>query len=143
VKPATVAALTDSLAGYDRVVEVGVGTRHEVAAALAARGADVTATDVVERDVPDAVQFVRDDVTDPDRAVYEGAGAVYALNLPPELHRPTREVARRAGAAFLFTTLGGDAPAVPAVPEQVPGDTIYRAHDGRAGSDADESRRRR
>jgi hypothetical protein len=108
-------------------VEVGVGQRPEVAAALADAGKRVTATDVHPREVPAAVDFERDDVVDPDPAVYRDADAVYALNLPPELHRPTLDVARRHDAAFLFTTLGGDQPAVPVERETLPGETLFVA----------------
>ncbi len=123
-------AVVDRLRGFDVLAEVGVGRRPDVAGALAASGRDVTATDVVRRDVPAGVTFVRDDVTDPDLSVYANADAVYARNLPPELHRPTRDVARDAGAAFLFTTLGGDQPAVPVERETLPeGETLYVARD--------------
>jgi len=120
-------ALVAALSGFDRLVEVGVGTRTAVAAALAAAGARVVATDVHDRPVPEGVRFVRDDVTDPTPAVYEGADAVYALHCPPELHRPARDVARRVDAAFLFTTLGGDPPAVEATPRTLPTTTLYEA----------------
>jgi hypothetical protein len=119
---------------YDRVVEVGVGHRPDVAAALGERGVAVTATDVHERPVPDPVGFVRDDVTDPDPSVYADADAVYALNCPPELHRPLRAVARRAGADCLFTTLGTDQPAVPATRETLPGETLYRPRERGEGA---------
>jgi uncharacterized UPF0146 family protein len=115
------------LAAFGTVVEVGIGRRPVVAAALAERGVTVTATDVYERPVPDSVRFVRDDVCDPDESVYADADALYALNLPPELHRPTLELARRADAAFLFTTLGGDPPTVPVERETLPGETLFVA----------------
>jgi uncharacterized UPF0146 family protein len=105
--------LVGFLARYDALVEVGVGERPETAAALVDRGSSVTATDVHRRSVPDGVAFVRDDVTDPDPAVYAGADAVYALNCPPELQAPLRAVAADAGADCLFTTLGGDPATVP------------------------------
>ncbi|AQL42357.1 hypothetical protein BV210_06355 [Halorientalis sp. IM1011] len=124
------AALADRLATYDRLVEVGVGNRPAVAAALANRGCAVTATDVHDREIPASVDFVRDDVTDPDPTVYADADAVYALNLPPELHRPTRSVARDADADFLFTTLGGDPPLIPVARETLPGTTLFVAADG-------------
>ncbi len=127
MNPATVEAIADALVPFDRLVEVGIGTRTAVAAALATADRRVTATDVVEREVPEGVRFVLDDVTDPDPRIYRDADAVYALNLPPELHPPTRRLARRVDAAFLFTTLGGDEPAVPADPEQIPDDVLYRA----------------
>jgi uncharacterized UPF0146 family protein len=125
VQDSTADALAERLRPYGRAVEVGVGGNPAVARRLAERGLAVTATDVHHRDVPDGVRFVRDDVTDPDLPVYRGADVVYALNLPPELHRPVRTVARRVDADCLFTTLGGDPPAVAVTPEQVSGDTVY------------------
>jgi uncharacterized UPF0146 family protein len=53
--------------------------------------------------------------------------AVYALNLPPELHRPARDVAHAAGAECCFTTLGGDQPAVPVERVTLPRETLYVA----------------
>ncbi|NHN57536.1 hypothetical protein G9466_00390 [Halorussus sp. JP-T4] len=115
------------LSDFERLVEVGVGNRPDVAGGLADAGKRVTATDVHPREVPAGVQFVRDDICDPDPAVYRDADAVYALNLPPELHRPALSVARDHGAAFLFTTLGGDQPAVSVARETLPGETLYVA----------------
>ncbi|ELZ11606.1 hypothetical protein C479_07076 [Halovivax asiaticus JCM 14624] len=120
-------ALVDRLSAYERVVEVGIGRRTEVAASLAERGVAVTATDVYDRSVPADVDFVRDDVLAPDLTVYDGAGAIYALNLPPELHRPVAEVATDAGADFLFTTLGGDRPQLPVARESLPVGTLFVA----------------
>ncbi|MFC7027371.1 UPF0146 family protein [Halomicroarcula sp. GCM10025324] len=120
--------LVSRLLSVDSVVEVGVGNRPGVAGRLAAEGVAVTATDIDPRPVPDGVRFVVDDVTDPDRSVYAGADVVFARNLPPELHRPTRAVARSVDAACWFTTLGGDPPTVPVDTEQLPGgETLYRA----------------
>ncbi|MFD1644216.1 UPF0146 family protein [Haloarchaeobius litoreus] len=123
--PDSTPALVDRLARFERVVEVGIGNRTDVAAGLAERGVAVTATDVHDRPVPDGVSFVCDDVTDPDPSVYEDADAVYALNCPPELQRAVAAVAREAGAACFLTTLGGDPAAVPATPEPIPGDTLF------------------
>ncbi|WP_254762206.1 UPF0146 family protein [Natrinema marinum] len=119
--------LNDHLADYERVVEIGIGRRTETARALADRGLSVTATDVHDRAVPDGVEFVRDDIVDPEPTVYAGADAVYARNLPPELHRPALEAARDAGADFLFTTLGGDQPAVPVERTTIAEGTLYVA----------------
>ncbi|UPV72779.1 hypothetical protein M0R89_09475 [Halorussus limi] len=129
MRPPTRRAIVGRLSGFERVVEVGIGNRTDVAAALADAGVAVTATDVRPREVPAGVAFAEDDVLDPDPARYRDADAVYALNLPPELHRPTLEVARRHDAAFLFTTLGGDPPAVPVERETVPGETIFVARE--------------
>ncbi len=125
--------LVDRLASVDSVVEVGVGNHPDVAGALAERGVDVTATDIVERAVPEDVRFVVDDILDSDESVYAGCDIVFARNLPPELHRPTLAVANAVGAAFWFTTLGGDQPTVAVEREQLPGgETLYRAKDSKA-----------
>jgi uncharacterized UPF0146 family protein len=125
-------ALVEQLSGYGAVVEVGVGSRPGVAGALARAGVNVTATDVRERAVPDGVTFVRDDVTAPDAAVYADADAIYGLNLPAELQRPTVAVAKEAGADCHFTTLGAEPPVVDATPTTVPGETLFTAEPQRA-----------
>ena len=120
-------ALVDRLSRYASAVEIGVGRRPDVAAGLAAAGVSVAATDVVDRDLPAEVTFVRDDVVAASRRSDPGdaydAGVVYGLNLPPELHRPTRAVARAVGADFAFTTLGGDPATVPCTADPLPGGT--------------------
>ncbi len=126
-------ALVSYLSRYDTVVEVGIGTRTEVASDLATAGVDVTATDIHERTVPSGVAFVLDDVTVPDRTVYADADAIYALNLPPELHRPVLDLAMDVDAAFRFTTLGGDPPAVPVERKSLPSETLYLASSDRKG----------
>lgn len=131
--PPARAAIVDRLADYDSLLEVGVGRRPGVAAALSARGCDVTATDVRARDVPAEVRFVCDDVVDAAERAAAGdspgeqyrVAAIYALNLPAELHRSTRDVARAVDAAFRFTTLGGEQPAVPVSRKTVESETLY------------------
>ncbi|WP_327050947.1 UPF0146 family protein [Halomicrococcus gelatinilyticus] len=129
MKPTTRDAIVAKLADRDAAVEVGVGNRHDVATALAAAGVAVTATDVVPRDVPGDVEFVVDDVTDPAPDVYADAEVLYALNLPPELHRPFAAVARQHGADAVFTTLGAEQPAVAVRRETIPGDTLFWARE--------------
>lgn len=119
--------LYDHLSAYDRLVEIGVGRRPALAATLARDGATVTATDIHDRAVPDPVAFVRDDICEPELSIYADADALYAQNLPPELHRPARDVARDVDADFLFTTLGGDQPAVPVDRYTVESGTLYVA----------------
>jgi len=120
-------ALVDRLSIYERVVEVGIGRRTVVAASLADRGVDVTATDVHDRPVPDPVDFARDDVLAPDPTVYDGADAISRLNLRPDRPRPVADVATDAGADFLCTTLGGDQPQLPVARESLPVGTLFVA----------------
>jgi uncharacterized UPF0146 family protein len=128
VQEDTLDALVAHLDTFDAVVEVGVGHRSGLARALADRGVTVTATDIHERPVPDAVGFRCDDVTDPDRALYDGADAIYALNCPPELHRSLVAVGRAVDATVLFTTLGGDPPTVPVERRTLPSETLFVAN---------------
>lgn len=120
-------AIIDRLSCYDELVEVGVGNRPDIAAALAARGRTVTATDVSVRDVPEGVRFEVDDLTDPDPALYVDADAVYMLRCPPELQRPLVDVAADAGTDCLFTTLGGDPSVVACLSESVADVTLFVA----------------
>ncbi|WP_435077067.1 UPF0146 family protein [Halococcus sp. AFM35] len=125
-------ALAARLSRFDDLVEVGVGARTDVAARLAEE-TSVLATDIRFRTVPDGVTFVRDDITDPETGIYADAAVLYALNLPRELHRPTRAVARAVGAECYFTTLGGEFPAIPTDAETLPaGETLFRVT-GRGG----------
>ena len=119
--------LVGRLSVYDRLVEVGVGREPAVAAGLSRAGATVTATDIHPCDVPPAVTLVVDDITDPRRSLYADAEAIYGLNLPPELHGPALELAGDVDADLLFTTLGGDPPAVPVTAETLPVETLYVA----------------
>ncbi len=133
MRPATVEALANRLERYDQIVEIGIGHRPAVAAELAARGVTVIATDIVDRETPSGVDFHRDDLTEPERSLYEGAEALYAQNLPPELHRPMAELAQTVGADGLFTTLGGDPPVVEVRRETVSGETLFVVQPTRAG----------
>jgi uncharacterized UPF0146 family protein len=130
VDRSTQPALVEYLARYDSLVEVGIGRRTDVARALVAAGKTVTATDIHPRSVPAGVGFVVDDIVartaGAPGALY-AVDAVYALNLPPELHRPARDVAHAAGAECCFTTLGGDQPAVPVERVTLSRETLYVA----------------
>jgi hypothetical protein len=119
-------ALAGRLEAYDRLVEVGIGTRTSVATEISKTDSEVIGVDVNDRSIL-SVRFVQDDVTDPETNVYAETDAIYGLRLPPELHRPTWQLARAHDSDFLFTTLGLEPPNVPATPEQLPGTTLYRA----------------
>ena len=116
--------MIDRFRAFDRIVEVGIG-RHTGVARSLARSAEVTATDVVERSVPTAVEFVLDDVTDPVPAVYRGADLIYALRLPPELHRPLADIVDTVGATGAFTTFGTEWPALATDQESVGTATLH------------------
>lgn len=125
VDDATRRALVGQLRQFDPVVELAVGRRPAVAATLAETN-HVIATDVVDREVPPGVHFVRDDLTEPDHLLYAAAAGLYAVNLPQELHRPALELAEAVDAGLVFTTLGNESPVVPVIRrETLPGETLF------------------
>jgi hypothetical protein len=126
--------ILDVLAAHDRLVEVGIGHRTDLAAALTERGCAVTATDVVPREVPAGVGFVVEDLLDPEMGHYADAEAIYALRLPPELQRPAAALADRLGLPLYFTTLGGDPAVVEHEPRTVQSGTLY-VHGPRSSED--------
>jgi hypothetical protein len=120
------------LAAHDRLVEVGIGNRPDVAGALAARGVSVTAVDVRDRSVPAGVAFVKDDVTDPDLDVYDACEAIYALRLPPDLQHPVAAIADAVSVPLYFTTLGTDPPVIPTAVRTIEEGTLYVFEPGTA-----------
>ncbi|GAA0248350.1 UPF0146 family protein [Haladaptatus pallidirubidus] len=129
MNPETRDEMVARLADYQRAVEIGIGNRPDVAGALVDAGSVVTATDIRPRSVPAGVRFVLDDVTNPDASVYEDCDVIYALNIPPELHRPALSVAKECDSVFVFTTLGGDQPSIPVRRETVSGETLFWARE--------------
>jgi hypothetical protein len=128
--------LVNRLSDAARLLEVGIGDRSGVAAELVAAGADVRATDVRPVEVPAGVRFRVEDLTAHGKLdEFHEVDVVYALNCPPELHRPLQELAAAVGADCYFTTLGTDPPVIPVEQEQLSGtvdgdpvrETLYRA----------------
>lgn len=128
--------LVSRLSDAERLLEVGIGDRTGVGAGLAAAGADVRATDVRSVEVPADIWFRVEDLTAHGEVdEFHDVDIVYALNCPPELHRPLQELAAAVAADCYFTTLGTDPPAIPVEQEALTGtvdgdpvrETLYRA----------------
>jgi len=140
VKPPASRDIAAALAGYDGLLEVGVGRRPAVARRLAAEhgrpvvavDVDAAALDAIRDDLPDAVTLREADVLAlADRAERGGTGlpgsvaAVYAVNLPAELQRPTARLAAALDADCRFTTLGFEEPVVPVERRRLGGEPLY------------------
>lgn len=70
---------------------------------------EIVVTDIAEPpSLPGGIRFVRDDVTDPDLSVYEGAALIYSMRPPPELQPYLLRLARTAGADLLLKPLTGE-----------------------------------
>lgn len=109
----------------ERVVEVGVGERDEVARILAAKGYKVTVTDVRDVETADKILFVQDDVTEPNLSVYEGADLICSLRPPYELHGPIEDVAQEVGASLVISSLDDEAGSVDADLINYEGDALF------------------
>ncbi len=103
--------VVELLAWAETAIEVGIGPRPGLAAALVEAGVSVTAVDLDDRSVPGGVGFVRGDIT-LDRTVeaLPPADLVYARRLPEELQPPAASVAERLDAPLYFTTAGFEQP---------------------------------
>ena len=95
-------------AHYHRPVEVGIGRNPDVALRITAAGLPVTATDIIERDVPPPVRFVIDDICAPDIALYRGADLLYAVRPGVEMVPCIMETARAVGADCIVYHLGNE-----------------------------------
>ncbi|MDY6775557.1 MAG: UPF0146 family protein [Halobacteria archaeon] len=97
-----------------KVVEVGVGRQTEVAEYLGScDGIEVTVTDIdteAGEKVPEKIEFVADDVTDPDMRVYDGASVIYSVRPPYELHSALKEIAEAVGTDLLVVPLADETP---------------------------------
>ncbi len=94
-----------------KIVEVGVGKVPDVAIELQRLlpACEVVVTDVAEPpELSGRVKFVRDNITEPNLSVYEGATLVYAVRPPPELQPYLLEVVREVGADLLIKPLAGE-----------------------------------
>ncbi len=118
--------LVNILSEFENLVEIGIGSRTDVSNLLI-KNSSVVATDIHECIVPSGVKFVIDDITNPVIDVYSNSDAIYALNMPPELHQYALNVSLQVGSKFIFTTLGGDFPEIPVYPQTIPGETLYWA----------------
>lgn len=98
----------EDIAGYiraryppgSRIVEVGVGGHPEVASLLR-RDFAVVCTDLAETG-PEGVDYVRDDIFDPDISVYAGAALIYSIRPPVDMQDSIAAVAKKVGADLMI-----------------------------------------
>lgn len=126
-------ALFRHLRGHDRLLEVGIGERDDLAVSLADRGHQVLAIDPAPEVDPD-IPILREDVSELRASDIGPVDAVYARRLPPELQGPTVDLARGLEAACYFTTLGTDPPVVEVTLATGPMTTVYIAQSPESNS---------
>lgn len=55
--------------------------------------------------VPDEIEFLKDDVTNPDLSIYKGADLIYSLRAPFELYESLLDIARKTGADLILKSV--------------------------------------
>lgn len=88
-----------------KVVEVGVGRRHEIARMING-SVDLTVTDIEAVGHGSGVRFVRDDVFEPDMDVYVNAGLIYSIRPPIEMQGAIGAIAEQVGSDMMIRPLG-------------------------------------
>ncbi len=91
-----------------KVVEVGIGNFTAVAEELSSSGFSVVATDIVEKKVPEGIEFYVDDIRNPKLEIYENANLVYSIRPPPEIAKDVVRVSKAVGADCIIKPLYGD-----------------------------------
>ncbi|MHC1626161.1 MAG: UPF0146 family protein [Methanoculleaceae archaeon] len=94
---------------YQKVVEIGIGAKIEVARLLREAGIEVVTTDLSPVPVAESqVPVVIDDIFEPRLEIYEGADAIYSIRPGPEMVPPMIAIARRVSADLLVYHLGDE-----------------------------------
>jgi uncharacterized UPF0146 family protein len=77
--------MSEYIAGrYGKCAEIGIGHFPDLALALAAKGVEVFATDIVPLTY-EGLRVIIDDVTSPDISLFYGVDLIYSMRPPPEL----------------------------------------------------------
>lgn len=84
----------------NKVVEVGAGSRPQVALALKEK-MDVVVTDINEQEYA-GVRFCKDDIFDPDMGIYRNATLIYSIRPPIDIQEAMAKVAMEVGADLLI-----------------------------------------
>lgn len=94
----------------NKVVEVGVGNTTKVLSELRKKipNCELIATDVREVDTPEGVNFMLDDVTDPDMNIYRGSYLIFSIRAPPELYSHLVNLARKIKTDLLVKPLSSE-----------------------------------
>jgi uncharacterized UPF0146 family protein len=91
---------------YHIVVEAGVGNNFEAARVIHDAGIKILCTDIREREPPEGISFVRDDVTCPRMDLYRGSDCIFAIRPGEEMMFPLVDLASQLGADLLVYHLG-------------------------------------
>ncbi len=90
----------------NKVIEVGVGSRPQVALVLKDR-LDVVVTDINKQEYS-GVRFCRDDIFAPDIGIYMNASLIYSIRPPIDMQEAIAIIAKKLGADMLIRPFGNE-----------------------------------
>ena len=93
-------------AHYAGVIEIGVGNNPGAAIIIHDAGIPIRCTDIKRRELPDGMDFVVDDVFEPDLSIYTGADVLYAIRPALEMMAPLIALAKHVNCDLLVYHLG-------------------------------------
>ena len=91
---------------YTRAVEAGIGRNTVAAEMLAKEGVLLRCTDIREPDLPQHLQYAKDDLFEPDLALYRGADVIYSIRPAIEMVPPLMDIARAVNCDLVVYHLG-------------------------------------
>jgi uncharacterized protein len=91
---------------YSRAVEVGIGRNTRAAEIICQVGVLLRSTDVKVFDLPGALNFVRDDIFEPDLSLYREADVIYSIRPAIEMVPPMLDIARAVNCDLVIYHLG-------------------------------------
>ena len=90
----------------NKVVEVGVGSRPEIAIALKDR-LDVVVTDICKKEYA-GIRFFRDDIFSPYIGIYQNATLIYSIRPPIDIQEAMAKTAKQVGSDMLIRPFGNE-----------------------------------
>jgi uncharacterized UPF0146 family protein len=90
----------------NKVIEIGVGSRPQIALALKDK-LDVVVTDINEQEYA-GVRFCRDDIFAPDIGIYMNASLIYSIRPPIDMQEAMAKIAKKIGSDMLIRPFGNE-----------------------------------
>jgi uncharacterized protein len=91
---------------YSRAVEIGIGRNTHAAEILKRAGVLLRSTDVKSLGLPLDLNFVQDDVFEPDLSLYGEADVIYSVRPAIEMVPPMIDIARAINCDLIICHLG-------------------------------------
>lgn len=93
-----------------KVVEVGVGKFPDISKSLKGKipNCKIICTDVRKTEISNDIEFYRDDITSPNKSIYENADLIFSIRTPPELYPSLESLSDEIKADLLIKPLSSE-----------------------------------